>query len=1136
MSALKTKSRKVPRKEAEEPSDAHKQRIEEDALSRVLSDTEAESLLAAPPLEAGPLSTLIPVFVDIETKIDKAKGLSLSAMTLRQYLAATELESIAIGIGDEPIEMFYTEACGVLPPGAAMVTPALCRVLAGLTQSKQHVFVAHNAPFDSRGVRFLMDVPHPVNMWCTMEGAMAAWPELPGGFGLANVGRKLQLPKRFRKLELDLDLLSKLRHHIEANGPVGRADLNEGFRMQLEAIVKAGKLDWDGAVTVEFLNLILGIYNRRDVESMRAIYKRELARIPAVEQWVGIRTHHQRRHHFEVMQESLDNLIVKLHAAADKAADTVGEVLRIEGYDDNAITHMVSEIFNRGETVVVKGKEVKDPLKRGHVQSIRYARLKNIVNDHIAEEHFDSVSQKKINPVQLARNPSVGQVLEQTTRAGKMVSHLRRSTMFTGVNTVDVELGYCRAHTGRFSSPAVGGRGLNLHNVPKHDKEIAEPVRKLFRMPTHLCLVRGDLANVEYRCISKGTPVYTDRGWVPIEEVCQADLVWDGCAFVTHQGVVCQGSRQVIDVHGVRMTPDHPVLSVDGWVRADQAATSVFLSLAPSSVTGPSLGPAARPNGAGGTPMSPASAEAPRRFPTPTSCAESLANAGAAQPSGAGDSSESSRMRPSGNTGSRSTRTSCSDATIPTLPATSTMAAEESRSQPSCMNGLPGLPSSRPPSTSLESTSPSNASTTMATTSPAICDSPPWQSRTKTSEPPTGTQWVYDLIECGPQRRFVVGAGTHSFIVHNCEGFITKSPTVLRMFDPELGGDIMADPYCLAWKAMTGVEINKKNPIRQVAKEAVLGLGFRMSAAGYAKTLLKALAKGSADILAARAKGKPPPPVVTEQLLEQIICDSGWMLPEDGSIQYIMKKTGCSQIVAVASYHIHRLFNESHYEFGLTADWLVAAVHAVAQAGPGAPGRDFAREQLARAYTWSGAPDPDMIGLEIDDDPLPTYPSVRVRCGPWPRTVIWREPHMRINPFEEDRGARLSIRKANGSFKSFSPQLAVENITQAAARNALCMGVAQLDTLGYRDVLHVHDEVMLIVPRTRESVLAAREALLKVFGPGHSLPHKWAILIKPNEVSVTESLYESEDDFDPKKGNRWGRIEQGTSDCLLNLP
>lgn len=72
-------------------------------------------------------------------------------------------------------------------------------------------------------------------------------------------------------------------------------------------------------------------------------------------------------------------------------------------------------------------------------------------------------------------------------------------------------------------------------------------------------------------CIAKGTPVLTHRGWIEIEKVLATDLVWDGEEWVEHDGVAHQGVRRVAPVFGVDMTADHLVLTDKGWVRAGKA-------------------------------------------------------------------------------------------------------------------------------------------------------------------------------------------------------------------------------------------------------------------------------------------------------------------------------------------------------------------------------------------------------------------------------------------------------------------------------------------------------------------------------------------------------------------------------------
>ena len=48
-------------------------------------------------------------------------------------------------------------------------------------------------------------------------------------------------------------------------------------------------------------------------------------------------------------------------------------------------------------------------------------------------------------------------------------------------------------------------------------------------------------------------------------------LLWDGLEWVSHKGVIDKGIQETISVDGVRMTPDHKILTTEGWKRADEA-------------------------------------------------------------------------------------------------------------------------------------------------------------------------------------------------------------------------------------------------------------------------------------------------------------------------------------------------------------------------------------------------------------------------------------------------------------------------------------------------------------------------------------------------------------------------------------
>jgi superfamily II DNA or RNA helicase len=71
-------------------------------------------------------------------------------------------------------------------------------------------------------------------------------------------------------------------------------------------------------------------------------------------------------------------------------------------------------------------------------------------------------------------------------------------------------------------------------------------------------------------CLSYDTDVLTDFGWVPISRVTPEHRVWDGVEWVTQKGAVLMGFKPTVVCAGVEMTPDHLVLSTEGWVEAKE--------------------------------------------------------------------------------------------------------------------------------------------------------------------------------------------------------------------------------------------------------------------------------------------------------------------------------------------------------------------------------------------------------------------------------------------------------------------------------------------------------------------------------------------------------------------------------------
>jgi hypothetical protein len=322
-------------------------------------------------------------------------------------------------------------------------------------------------------------------------------------------------------------------------------------------------------------------------------------------------------------------------------------------------------------------------------------------------------------------------------------------------------------------------------------------------------------------------------------------------------------------------------------------------------------------------------------------------------------------------------------------------------------------------------------------------------------------------------------------VEYRVEGLLTGCEHTAKLFM----GDVMADPYAAFWFACTGQRVTKKDPARQVAKAAVLGLGFMMGVQTWIFTLMQALAD--------------PTMKVSLQDLEKIVADMGWRYPTDKFVRAAQTKLHAPDAVCVVAYHTRELFHKLHPEFRRLAFWLEQTVARLAACRS----KQAAQFVLDNAYRSASAPPIHQLQLHWTAEFEGS--TVRVTCGPhWQPTVTWRD--LAIRPFPNG-GAGLTYMAGNKGYRPVTKNLLIENVTQAAARNATVQAKRILSReYGYRHILSVHDELLLAVHRTTQAVCKARHDLLAVMGPQGRLSDDWgwSVIINPDEISVSQSLYE----------------------------
>lgn len=117
------------------------------------------------------------------------------------------------------------------------------------------------------------------------------------------------------------------------------------------------------------------------------------------------------------------------------------------------------------------------------------------------------------------------------------------------------------AHTNRMSGGSAGS--ANMQNLPSGRREgQSDLLRRSIIAQGNSVIVNYDASQIE--CLASSGMVLTQRGLVEMHNISIDDLLWDGIEWVSHDGLVMKGVKDVITYSGITGTPNHIVYTTDG--------------------------------------------------------------------------------------------------------------------------------------------------------------------------------------------------------------------------------------------------------------------------------------------------------------------------------------------------------------------------------------------------------------------------------------------------------------------------------------------------------------------------------------------------------------------------------------------
>lgn len=508
----------------------------------------------------------LPIIIDFESYYDKVW--TLSKITTEKYIRGEHWECIGVSIkvGDEPTNFFRYET-GI-------------PIIAGLIQQyPTSPFISHNNTFDM-GILGLRYNLHPNFMVDTaIMAKLCGLDRVAGGTSLAKLSDQLE----------KMGLVNKVKGTTVHNMlGVHAADMTEQ--------------QWQ-----EY-----GDYCVLDSDLCYALYMYMIDKVPTQELIMAdITTKMYTKPMFHVDVPLLEQYASKLDTERN---EMLGKIAGVLGFSDNKT--LLSNLRSSKKFVaLLEQLNVEVPMKWSEKKQELIPAVSKTDTEFLDLLEHDGELVRTLVETKLGTTSNMEQTRTQTFLdiASRGLS--------------PVYLRYASAHTGRYG----GGQATNYQNMSKRTKD---PVlRRSLRAPKDHMVLASDSSQIECRvnallsnqsdltqlfvegrdpyvdmataifnksydeifheakivgskegkkmrnlgkeavlaCISHDTEVLCKRGWIAIQDIKSDDLLWDGEAWVNHDGVVSMGEKDCIDFGGVMMTPDHKCFDGHKWEQAQYA-------------------------------------------------------------------------------------------------------------------------------------------------------------------------------------------------------------------------------------------------------------------------------------------------------------------------------------------------------------------------------------------------------------------------------------------------------------------------------------------------------------------------------------------------------------------------------------